>query len=87
MERYWRQVRIRAEVRDVVLHDLRHSFASYGAAKNLSLPIIGALLGHLHPSTTQRYAHLAQSPLRDAVEQIGQSIEAAMKTKKAPEGA
>jgi site-specific recombinase XerD len=41
------------------LHDLRHSFASAGAAGGLSLPVIGALLGHKDPKTTQRYAHLA----------------------------
>ena len=86
LERHWRAVRAVAGCPDVKLHDLRHSFASYGAAKGLSLPVIGALLGHLHQATTQRYAHLAQSPLRAAVEEIGAALDAAMK-KKAPEGA
>ena len=85
LERHWRAVRAVAGIKDVMLHDLRHSFASYGAAKGLSLPIIGALLGHLHQATTQRYAHLAQSPLRAAVEEIGAALDAAMR--KAPSGA
>jgi integrase len=51
-------------------YDLRHSFASVGAAGGLSLPIIGALLGHTQNSTTQRYAHLANDPLRAAAGKI-----------------
>ena len=40
------------------IHDLRHSFASQLASGGASLPLIGALLGHSNPTTTQRYAHL-----------------------------
>ena len=46
----------------VRVHDLRHSYASLLASAGLSLPTIGALLGHSQPSTTARYAHLADSP-------------------------
>ncbi len=52
------------------VYDLRHSFASAGAAAGLSLPIIGRLLGHSKPSTTARYAHLSDNPLRDAATKI-----------------
>ena len=52
------------------LYDLRHTFASVGAGGGLSLPIIGRLLGHTQPRTTQRYAHLADDPLREAAEKI-----------------
>jgi site-specific recombinase XerD len=34
----------------------------------MSLPIVGRLLGHTNPSTTRRYAHLADDPLREAAE-------------------
>jgi integrase len=56
----------RVNVSDVRLHDLRHSFASVGAGAGLSLPMIGALLGHTQAATTQRYAHLANDPQRQA---------------------
>ena len=52
------------------LYDLRHTFASVGAGGGLSLPIIGRLLGHTQSRTTQRYAHLADDPLREAAEKI-----------------
>jgi integrase len=74
----WRRVRKRAGLDDVRIHDLRHSFASMGAAAGLSLPLIGALLGHRQASTTQRYAHLADDPIRNAGELVGSRIAAAL---------
>jgi hypothetical protein len=52
-------------------YDLRHSFASFGAAGGLSLEIIGRLLGHTKASTTQRYAHLADEAMKVAAAKIG----------------
>ncbi|MER8655261.1 tyrosine-type recombinase/integrase [Mesorhizobium sp. M0847] len=52
------------------LHDLRHTYASVLASAGLSLPIIGALLGHTQPATTARYAHLMDDPLRQATERV-----------------
>lgn len=74
----WNALREAAGIEDVRLHDLRHSFASVGAAGGASLPILGALLGHSQPSTTQRYAHLADDPLQAAGAMIGARIAAAM---------
>jgi len=74
----WSRVRTAAGLTDVRLHDLRHSFASVGAAGGLSLPIIGALLGHKHAATTARYAHLSADPLRAANDAVGARIAAAM---------
>jgi len=75
----WARVRARAGFADVRLHDLRHNFASIGAGNGLSLPMIGALLGHKHAATTQRYAHLAAEPIRAAGEGVGAWLTAAMK--------
>jgi integrase len=58
-------------------YDLRHTFASVGAGGGLSLPIIGKLLGHTQARTTQRYAHLADDPLREATRTIGAVISGA----------
>ena len=77
----WPSVRKAAGLADVRLHDLRHSFASVGAAGGLSLPIIGALLGHKHATTTARYAHLSADPLRAANDTVGARIAAAMSQK------
>jgi integrase len=69
------------------LHDFRHSFASIGVAGGMGLPIVGKLLGHTQASTTQRYAHLDNDPLRRAVDAIGATISAAIQTPPEPAGA
>ena len=74
----WKHLCKAARLDNLRLHDLRHSFASVGAASGLSLPMIGALLGHSQPNTTARYAHLAASPLHQAVDAIGEKIIGAM---------
>ena len=71
----WDFVRERAGVSaDDRAYDLRHSFASFGAAGGLSLEIIGKLLGHTKASTTQRYAHLADDAMKAAAATIGSVI-------------
>jgi integrase len=67
----WRAICEQAGLAGVRLHDLRHSYASILASAGLSLPVIGALLGHTQPGTTARYAHLFDDPLRAATERVG----------------
>ena len=78
IDKIWFRVRTSAGLQNVRLHDLRHSFASMGAGGGLSLPIIGALLGHKHAATTARYAHLSADPLRAANDLVGKRIAEAM---------
>ena len=78
LNRPWRAIVKRAGLNGLRLHDLRHTHASVGAGLGLGLPIIGRLLGHTQPSTTARYAHLDNDPLRRASEHIGSEIAAAM---------
>jgi integrase len=75
----WYRMRSAAGLEGVRIHDLRHSFASVGATGGLSLQMIGNLLGHSRITTTERYAHLSDDPLRTANDTIGQRISAAMK--------
>ncbi len=81
LTRAWIKVRNRAGLPDVRLHDLRHTFASVGAAESLSLPMIGRLLGHRVPATTARYAHLAADPVTQANERVGARLAAVMAAK------
>ena len=46
LQKPWHRIRAQAGLDAVRIHDLRHSFASVAAAGGLSLPMIGALLGH-----------------------------------------
>src|SRR5690606_361894 len=78
LKRPWTLVTKRAGLEGLRIHDLRHSFASFGAGGGMGLPIIGKLLGHSQAATTQRYAHLDADPLRKASDAIGNTIAAAM---------
>jgi integrase len=70
----WIKARKAAKLDGVRLHDLRHTYASVLASAGLSLPVIGALLGHSTPTTTHRYAHLFDDPLRAATERASAII-------------
>jgi len=82
LQKPWRRIRAKANLADVRIHDLRHSFASVAAGTGMSLPMIGKLLGHSQPVTTARYAHLAADPIRAASNLIGAEIDAAMNNRK-----
>ncbi|MBF0428315.1 MAG: site-specific integrase [Magnetococcales bacterium] len=74
----WEKVRNLAGLSDVTLHGLRHAFASVGVNAGLSLPVVGALLGHSSESMTARYGHLASDPIRQAADRISGTIAAAL---------
>jgi integrase len=70
VRRFWVKVQREADLPDVRIHDLRHTFASLLVSGGASLEIIGRLLGHSQMQTTQRYAHLMESPLRAGVDSV-----------------
>jgi integrase len=74
IKKAWATISKRAGLVDVHLHDLRHTHASHLVSSGLSLSIVGKLLGHTQASTTQRYAHLADAPLRHATELFGAKV-------------
>lgn len=54
----------------VVFHSLRHTFASRLVQKRVSLYEVKELLGHSDIAMTQRYSHLANDTLRQAVSKL-----------------
>jgi integrase len=75
----WGRARKYAGLDDVRLHDLRHSYASLAAGRGVSLHMIGKLLGHKDPATTQRYAHLARDAVQAVNDELGAAMQAAIK--------
>ena len=78
LQPFWQRVRARAGLKDVRIHDLRHTFASTAVASGQGLPMIGKLLGPTQVQTTARYAHLAADPVKSAADQVSGSIAAAL---------
>ena len=59
-----------AAFRKIGWHTLRHTFASHLAMRGVPLPVIKELMGHAAITTTMRYAHVAPSTLRTAIEML-----------------
>jgi len=66
-EYHWYKIRKEANLDNVRLHDLRHTFASTLVNAGVSLYEVQKLLGHSNISITQRYAHLSNNSLFNAV--------------------
>ena len=71
----WNTARIKAGLKDVRIHDLRHSYASALVNGGRSLYEVQTLLGHSTPTMTQRYAHLSNESLMSAVSCAGKLLE------------
>ena len=74
LKRPWQRITRHAQLENLRLHDLRHTFASIAVEQNMSLYMVGKLLGHKSPETTARYAHLARDPMQRGVNEIGEMI-------------
>jgi integrase len=64
IERAW----MRAGLRPVTWHVMRHTFASWLVADGVPLPVVQGLLGHTSIEMTMRYSHLAPSTFRSAID-------------------
>ena len=71
LKRTWASICKDAGLSDLIFHDLRHSFASFLVSSGHNLPLIGQMLGHSNPATTNRYSNLLLDPQREAAERIG----------------
>lgn len=78
LQPFWQRVRASAGLKDVRIHDLRHTFASTAVAAGQWLPMIGKLLGHTQVQTTARYAHIAADPFRTAADAVSSQIAASL---------
>jgi integrase len=65
----------------VVWHSLRHTYASWLVQSGVSLYTVQKMLGHSRINMTERYSHLHQENMQDAVNVLEQSIASAGKEK------
>lgn len=64
---------------ELVLHASRHTFATQLVDDNVNIRVIQELLGHLHVTTTQRYAHASSAARSDALAGVRRRIGSAIK--------
>ncbi len=82
IQKPWQRIRAVAGLKDVRIHDLRHSFASIAVSGGDSLYLVGKVLGHRQSRTTERYAHLKDDPLRAVADRTSERIAAIIGTGK-----
>ena len=75
LEYFWFRIRAEANLRDVRLHDLRHSYASIALRQGETVLAIARLLGHRNAETTLKYTHPADAMVMDAAETVGTVLE------------
>ena len=74
IQKTWRRVCRDAELGDMRLHDLRHSFASFAIANGENIVVISDVLGHASTRMTERYLHLRDDLLNALSERTSQRI-------------
>ena len=72
----WETVRKAAGVKDLRVHDLRHGYATRGAALGASAVVLRDALGHKSLAMTSRYVARQNDPVRELTERIGAQIAA-----------
>jgi len=68
LDKPWFRIRQAADLEDVRLHDLRRTVGSSLAQQGSSLHLIGRVLNHSNPRTTQVYAHFTEENVRAALD-------------------
>lgn len=81
MQRPWRRIRKQAGLDNVRIHDLRHTYVSNAVMNGVPITIVKHLVGHADIQTTMRYAHLDDSPIRDAVQHVSTGLNSAISIK------
>ncbi len=75
---YWRRITVRAEVKGLTLHDLRHGLATQAARDGASALLIRDLLGHKTLAMANRYVASERDEALAAQRTAGASIGAAL---------
>ena len=70
----WDRLLQKANLPGLRIHDLRHTNASIALMANIPLEVIGKRLGHKSLQTTMKYAHLADSSVRQATDVVSNAI-------------
>ncbi len=73
-KRLFNTMRVKANLEDVCIHTLRHTFATLSIAAGTDLYVVQSQLGHASYKTTQRYAHISPQRLKTATENVAKEI-------------
>ncbi|MGO9292568.1 MAG: tyrosine-type recombinase/integrase, partial [Streptosporangiaceae bacterium] len=72
--RMWKAILGQARVRDVRVHDARHTAATLLIEQGVHIRVVQEILGHTRVTTTERYTHVATLQMKDASERMNQAL-------------
>jgi integrase len=78
LRRAWERIIKRTNLKGVVLHTLRHSFATTANTLGCSEPTIAAMLGHSRGTMTSWYVHVVDDTLLAAADRVSGAISHAL---------
>jgi integrase len=70
----WKALLKAAGIRDVRVHDARHTAATLLLAQGVNQRVVMQILGHSQISMTSRYTHVLPQVMADAAEKIGEAL-------------
>ncbi|MBF8191453.1 tyrosine-type recombinase/integrase [Nonomuraea sp. K274] len=70
----WKTILKQAGVRDVRVHDARHTAATLVIEQGVNIRVVQQVLGHTRVTTTERYTHVATLQMKDASDRMGQAL-------------
>lgn len=70
IERMWHKWIEKAKIEKFRFHDLRHTYCTRLAEEGVAPAVLKELMGHSDIRTTERYIHITQNALRQAVEKL-----------------
>ena len=75
----WLRVRKAANLEDVRMHDLRHTYASVAVMSGIDPFLLKEIMGHKNLQTTLRYAHFADEAVQRAAGSVASRLAGAMR--------
>lgn len=70
----WKQLLREAGVREVRVHDMRHTAGTLLVAQGVHIRAVQEILGHSDVRTTQGYTHVSSEVARDAAARMGSAL-------------
>ncbi len=70
----WKTILRQAGVRDVRVHDARHTAATLLIEQGVNIRVVQGVLGHTRVTTTERYTHVSTPLMRESGEQLASAL-------------
>ncbi|TDD45801.1 hypothetical protein E1286_22825 [Nonomuraea terrae] len=74
VRKVWKSILKQASVRDVRVHDARHTAATLLIEQGVNIRVGQRVLGHTRVATTERYTHVSTPLMRDAGQRLAPAL-------------